>query len=416
VTNPATPPELMWRLDENDADFSEMGLSFSAVKFAIIQYEDTPRVAAVFGGGYNGGWDDTLENRVGKDVSAAADTKGNAIYIVNVADGDLIWKAVNGASTGVVTGSVDSSIKVVYAHDELIDSIPSKVEVVDTNFDGIDDRIYVGDTGGSLWRVDMPVVNEDDTDCGTECTSRKENWFISKLAQLDYGSLGDTSVASGDRRFFHAPDVVLSEDANGRFWGVAIGSGNRADPLDTVVDDWFFLIKDRLLTSGDTTMRQDNASSFANYTFDQLQSTQACIVACSVDIDKGWKLPMGVVGSSDGEKILSQPVISTGINDTAEIFFTSYVPTGGASSCEPSVGTGRVYIAGLEYGQPTRFLGGGVSTLGVTDRFEGGIMGIPPGVVRIGDYNMTPGGRFFETGADIRNKVYWRDIGVDYIK
>ena len=125
---------------------------------------------------------------------------------------------------------------------------------------------------------------------------------------------------------------------------------------------------------------------------------------------------MSEVGGATGEKVLAQPVISTGLNDTAEIFFTSYVPSSGASSCEPSVGNGRVYIVGLEYGQPTRPLGGGVSINDATDRFESGVEGIPPGVVRIGDYNMTRGGKFFETGTDVRSKVYWRDIGVDYIK
>ena len=57
----------------------------------------------------------------------------------------LFW--VSGTAHGV------SSDGVVVP--EMLFPIPSDVATLDANYDGVVDRILVGDTGGQLWRIDL---------------------------------------------------------------------------------------------------------------------------------------------------------------------------------------------------------------------------------------------------------------------
>ena len=134
-----------------------------------------------------------------------ADAEGAAIYIVDGETGALIWKAV-----GSGTASSDT-----FVHPGMIDSVPSTVTAVDTNGDGLTDRVYVGDTGGRVWRADIHG----------EVTS---DWKVTLLADMGRHYINSQE---NDRRFFHRPDVVQSRDGVGPFDAVVIGSGNRADPL-----------------------------------------------------------------------------------------------------------------------------------------------------------------------------------------
>ncbi len=64
------------------------------------------------------------------------------------------------------------------------DSIPSAIGTLDSDADGLTDRLYVGDTGGNVWRVDMP-----DTD-------------TSKFSLFQLASFGHATSNEDDRRFF----------------------------------------------------------------------------------------------------------------------------------------------------------------------------------------------------------------------
>ena len=167
----------------------------------------------------------------GKDLNSNPDNVGAAIYIVDALNGDLLWKATQGSGAPTNTE---------VQHPDLVDSIPSDITPVE-NISGIIERLYVGDTGGAVWRVDIPALVSD---------VRASTWFISKLAELG----NDGSTAASDRRFFHAPDVVETFDEVGNFDGVIISSGDRAHPNETAVTNYHFYLKDRKISNGDLTV------------------------------------------------------------------------------------------------------------------------------------------------------------------
>lgn len=170
----------------------------------------------MFGGGYDKNKDDEdgSAGEVGTD-----DDEGNALYIVNAKTGDLIWKAVEGKLNSLGTGTTvarDGETWVQWTHPDLDDSIPSSPAAVDTDGDGDLDRIYVGDTGGRVWRADIGA-------------STPSQWQMAPIASLGRHASQNPEV-NNDRRFFHAPDVVKVDNGNNDFLAIIIASGIARTP------------------------------------------------------------------------------------------------------------------------------------------------------------------------------------------
>jgi len=389
ASNPDAAPTLKWKISKG-GDFAELGMTFSTPRVTTVKYNGNPVPVLIFAGGYDGGWSGT--SRIGKDLNWNDSSEGNAIYIVNADTGELIWKAVQGTNFSTDT---------VHYNSDLIDAIPSAVTVLDSDGNGVTDRAYVGDTGGNLWRINLPE--------GTAASHRRDNWKITKLA--DFGA----DTASEDRRFFHAPDVVKTRDAAGDYHGVLLSSGNRADPLETSVDNYLYMVKDRVTRSGDTaTLLIDETDGSALN--DLTDITDVCIAgdesACLLaDLNKGWKLAL----ENNGEKGLSTPLTSDGI-----VFFTSYLPEGSSSSanCAPSEGDGRLYAVRLSNGSVVYGLNNVIDGTDKGDRFATVGPGIPPGAKPLSDHILLPGtgidgNQIVDTGGRSRWRIYWRETGVD---
>lgn len=351
VSDPSVPPILRWKVSRTEGgDFDHLALSFSEPVVGRVKYAATAQDVVVFAGGYNGGWKADFSAKIGKDAGADTDDIGNAIYIVNARSGALIWKAVAG-TTGVSSNRH-------FEHSDLLHSIPSTVTALRDNSGNIH-RLYVGDTGGALWRVDLPPGDAHD--------HRAKNWSLSKLAELG------TNEPDGDRRFFHAPDVVQVRGADGQpFDGILIASGDRADPRKTSVLNELFYLKDYLLSSGDPATRSRQALQRSD-----LLSRSDCVLgsesACEGAAHNGWRIEL----KQPGEKGLSSPLTVGG-----KVFFTSFVaPTKGAA-CEPDLGRGLLYVVNLKDG----------SAAYGSQRFYSIGPGIPPSVSLIGDTLLLPGG------------------------
>jgi len=307
VTNPESP-RLMWTI-EKDGDFDELGYTFSNPRVGLVKTASGARPAVMFAGGYDLNKD--TRGSVGTD-----DSEGNALFVVDAVTGSLIWKARRGA--GGAGGKV-------FEHPRLTDSIPSTLTVADTDGDGFTDRMVVGDTGGNIWRAD---IGGDDT----------SKWKLSLLASVGRHAGGSSGMVD-DRRFFHRPDLVPSKDGYGLFDGVVVGSGNRANPLDSggVTSDYLYMIKDRGTAVGTGVDSGLQHADFGDVTDNCLQDDPTC----SVNLEDGWRLNM----QDPGEKILATPLTVTG-----KVFFTSYLPRGGsaATACAPSEGAGRLYAVSLQ--------------------------------------------------------------------
>ena len=307
VTNPESP-RLMWTI-EKDGDFDELGYTFSNPRVGLVKTASGARPAVMFAGGYDLNKD--TRGSVGTD-----DSEGNALFVVDAVTGSLIWKARRGA--GGAGGKV-------FEHPRLTDSIPSTLTVADTDGDGFTDRMVVGDTGGNIWRAD---IGGDDT----------SKWKLSLLASVGRHAGGSSGIVD-DRRFFHRPDLVPSKDGYGLFDGVVVGSGNRANPLDSggVTSDYLYMIKDRGTAVGTGVDTGLQHADFGDVTDNCLQDDPTC----SVNLEDGWRLNM----QDSGEKILATPLTVTG-----KVFFTSYLPRGGsaATACAPSEGAGRLYAVSLQ--------------------------------------------------------------------
>jgi hypothetical protein len=367
-------------------DFPELGMTFSSPRLGRVRFGSESTPVVFFAGGY----DPDKDNMGNGD-----DDEGIAIYIVNALTGELIWKVAGGS--GVTSDTV-------FMHPDMVDSIPAEIETLDSNSNGVVDRVYVGDTGGAVWRLDLPE--------GEGAGWRRNNWFASKLAEL-----GNDSTPN-DRRFFHGVDVVQTKDscaANcGTYDGVVIASGNRASPKDTSTQNYLFVIKDRLTTSGD-----DNARVRTPFTVSDLEDiTNICITGdeptCqSADLSNGWKLAL----EQTGEKSLATPLVSSGT-----IFFTSYLPEGqaGSAQCAPSEGEGLIYAVRLSNGAiDADVMGVDLDTSTKANRYTQAGAGIPPGATKLGDGSVLLPGKgindrqIIDQESESFWKIFWRELGFD---
>lgn len=477
ITNPMTP-KFLWRITPQDrttsagvdatTDFAELAMTFSRPRVGTVVVGKTNppapatpqsirQLAVFFGGGYNGGYEYNADGsvlmdsfneptRIGKDRDGVMedDAVGNAIFIAKANNAELIWKVVGKGS------SATNSAKVLVAdgsdptHLPLLDSIPSNLTLIDSDADGASDRIYVGDLGGNLWRVDMGPVDTDPLNL-----VYTDDWTFTRLACL--GRHGGTDCAEvtdlrHDRRFFHEPDVVQATDGSGRFDAVIIGSGDRENPIDQGpyalnsetppkpfrtyidVDNELYMVKDRNIKIGakDASTVRDRGDLFP--------ITTVCTDAapCAIGAE-GWRLALE---QPNGEKALSAPLT---IGNS--IFFTTYLPAPPPSAstktlnCAPREGGGFLYAIDLLDASPTYNYdhdGGDENQEGTTasDRIKDlNTPGIPAQVVFLGDSNALPGGskgpssgggcdlnvmagaRIFNAPGCPRFKTFWQRVG-----
>ncbi|GAA6205273.1 PilC/PilY family type IV pilus protein [Thalassotalea sp. SU-HH00458] len=344
ITSP-TSPKFLWKIDSNTPGFSELGQSWSQPKIAYSALNVTGTTAEpvlIFGGGYD----------AGKDAAGVGgnDSKGRAIYMVDAKTGTLKWSLAPSGGTTTFTG--------------ITDSIPSSIGMLDSNGDGLVDRLYAGDTGGNLWRVDMP--DESPTDANNP-------WTVFKLASLG-GTTNDT-----DRRFFNEPSIVRTfitetiettvTDEEGAttkitskqekpYEAILIGSGDRSNPLGEDTQDSFFMIKDENIKTqsfpsktlptipAPTAITMSQLYDYTNNPFGQtMTTTQLNTLELAVSQKQGWYINFG---KSDGEKNTESAIVIKGV-----AYFTSFMPpslVGNQAICEIPGGQGWLYAVDLALG------------------------------------------------------------------
>ncbi|SEH04922.1 pilus assembly protein [Candidatus Venteria ishoeyi] len=321
-------------------------------------------------------------------------------------------------------------------------SIPSDLALIDRTGDGVINRIYVGDMGGQVWRIDVKPLTS---------SGGRNNSLGARLAIL-----ANPDKTAHQRRFFYPPDVVHLKDqvyaADNNFDMVLISSGYRAAPLSTQVQNRFYVLRDRAM-QGLEEPKTGNNNKVGNarmdetgYVFDSLPPNDQVSTAeltkssetgrppariftythgrdnggaddafdalydatdnvlqqgdeATVELDveqadlrhkHGWFIDL----KEAGEKGLSQPFTVSGI-----VFFSTFVPPGvnetdtNPDVCQSAVaeGRGKIYAVDIRYGGAALNLDkdnddpGDDENLEDTDRSEDAGSGIPPSVVRLLD-------------------------------
>ncbi|MBT1443403.1 rRNA (guanine-N1)-methyltransferase [Shewanella sp. JM162201] len=329
ITNPDSP-RFMWRIDASSPGMDLMGQSWAKPVVTFIPGYDTTPVL-IFGAGYS---------PANKDITTvgARDTLGRGVFVVNAASGELIH-SFGPNSSGNMT--VMPGIQ---------DSIPNEVAILDGNNDGLTDRIYATDTGGNVWRMDMPGASPSDNN---------NRWSAFKFA-----ALGGNTVAT-DRRFFAGPVVAqtalnstveYSTTENGNtstvtttqlvpYDAVVVGSGIRPAPQDLQREDMFFTLQDRNIG-----VRSYDGSNSDRVPPAPLRITDLYDVTSAPPVTKvqnvafgrkrGWYYNFG----RSGEKSLSAASIVKG-----RVFFTSYVPgQAGSAASNQCLVPGKGYLYGFD--------------------------------------------------------------------
>ncbi|MDH5325354.1 MAG: PilC/PilY family type IV pilus protein [Gammaproteobacteria bacterium] len=341
VSNRAAP-QLKWTLSGGSGDFTELGQTWSTPILATVRVGGANKEVLIFAGGYDPAQDDK--------VTRSADTQGRAIFMVDAETGALVWSGGHAAGTFSQTFT------------DMNYSIPSDITVIDMNMDGLVDQMYVGDMGGQLWRFD---INN-----GAAVDALVSGGVIADFA------LNNTSPAVNDaannRRFYYAPDVAKITSGANTFLSISIGSGYRAHPLNTTVQDRFYMLRSTDIYQKPATYTKVTDADMYNATQNLIgESTGTALTTevAALGAAKGWYIDM----ENSGEKVLAQSVT---VNN--QVLFTTFEPSVNTSACSTGNGTGRLYVVNVVDATPTINTTGD-ATLVKADRVTGlARNGIPP--------------------------------------
>ena len=360
VSDPQVP-KLLWNKSNADPGWEELGQTWSAPNVAEVAIDkgagddDDDEVVLIFGAGYDPNVED-VDPQIITSMNSDVDTDGNTevvagaanfersmgrgIFVVDAITGDILWQAGPSVSDPGISAHYESVTGMDFA-------IASDLVVISDRGSSDDNRIYVGDTGGQMWRVDM---NDPDV----------TNWDVTKIASVaDHTTTANATdvddnpitIIPGIRKFLFPPDVVYSDDG---YDAILIGSGDREHPFDDGVVNRFYMFKDSntgtTVDGGFTTLTEP---VLFDATTNCIQVATACASDPGVndvdgdgDVDqddatsiltgaKGWYITL-----TTGEKVVGNAITLNNVT-----FFNTNVPSNvlGTSSCSSNLGEARQY-------------------------------------------------------------------------
>ena len=410
-------PKFLWRIQGNKPDvggqkdpFKFLTNTWSLPESTRILTTSGGEEAFIFGGGY----DTNLDNGFGTTPTAGNNNKGNMIFIVNPETGNLIF-SIGGDNT-------NATLKVP----QMKYSFAAAPELLDTNGDGLTNRIYIADTGGQIWRVDFNGdINHDGGAASAGST------VIGLLAQLS-----TEGTPADERRFFETPEVAAVLDTRftaankQKYFLVAIGSGDRAHPLIEIVDDQFYGLRDFEIGNmvggnGAEHIARNYPKNVSGVTSpiiqDDLIDVSNAILSDNdtvTDASFGWFIDFTETGHP-GEKVLTSPIIVAG-----NVFITTYEPdvTNNTDLCAANLGGGRLLglnvlttggfntpdVDGREISDQLRGLSSAVIPFYAADGIYG-LIGVEGGLLQNIDTDDNSGSQGFKLSDNPFGRTYWSE-------
>ena len=169
---------------------------------------------------------------------------------------------------------------------------------------------------------------------------------------------------SDTRRFYHTPDISLSRVDTQYVLNIAIGSGYQAHPLNTTIEDNFYLVRYPIRYAGEGKYGIPQETSFGTdappetiyepITEDHLYNATQNLIGEGTPDEReaalqqlatttGWFIEM----EGSGEKVLGSSVTFNN-----KVLFTSYTPGDATDPCSPNVGSGTFWAVNLLDGTP----------------------------------------------------------------
>jgi type IV pilus assembly protein PilY1 len=304
-----TNPKLMFKIEGGTGDFENLGQTWSKPTVTKIKVGATSRNVLIFGGGYDEDQDSKLLR--------STDTVGNSVFIVDADSGELIWSA----------SKTDADLNLP----EMGYSIPARISVIDRDNDGFADHMYVADMGGQLFRLDIHN--------GESVVDLVTGGLLANFA-------GD--IENDNRRFYYGPDISEISLGAEHYYAVVLGSGFRAHPLNTTINDHFYMIKDDGVFTFDANGEFGLPSTPSGLT-DLYDATEHFLTSSDsaakelafeqFSESRGWYISL----KTGGEKVLASPLILD-----YQVIFTTYLPaTASDSECAPPTGNSRAYLVEL---------------------------------------------------------------------
>lgn len=339
-------PKYLWRISKDgllkagsasieagsNSWFTEMWETFSDPVIDRIQLSSSDkRIAMFIGAGYDNDNQDLEPPSI-----ASADTKGRGVYVVEI--GKITGSGLDIANSGAKLWGYTNANNSAMTH-----SIPSTVSVIDADDNSYIDRLYVGDTGGKVWRLDVKGATSD--------------W----KGKLLFSS---NSSSSERRKIFYESAVTYESDSNNRpFEMVFFGTGDREHPVRTNKDNATNPIQiDRMYGVKDKAQTYTIVESYlTDVTEDRLQEapgTSTSEINCLLS-KLGWGASVTGCDEQDGwyikldqnseEKVLAAATIFSG-----GAYYTTFSPdtTVTTDVCKAgNEGTGRLYAVHWRTGE-----------------------------------------------------------------
>lgn len=218
---------------------------------------------------------------------------------------------------------------------------------VDMDGDGFVDLIYAIDVNAQLWRFHRDVN-------ATNVSQLFSGGILAKLGK---------DAAGSRRRAYKKVDAAVVTAGGEAFVLLAVGTGDRMNPLSASETNRLHVLFDRAAASGKKPAQVITPADLYDATANVMgegSDTAKEAAAQKIDASSGWYIDLPL-----GQKAISAPLISTGI-----VNFPVYQPnTATLQQCENTgIGAGLLYRLNVLTAEPvTDFSGDG--SLGKSDRY-----------------------------------------------